>query len=152
VRPARFPASRSACRTHFPEGYRLEPLTREQFAEAFGEQAAELLQFCEPYAPSFGLAGHPERFRPGGHARGEFWVCIFLSGPPALYRSALDACLRAPSEIRCAGAEINARVAPASFATPDPSLPAFKAIRWRDGLHLSRPRSQSGAAVGNSGF
>ncbi|HEU4409216.1 MAG TPA: hypothetical protein VFS43_28415 [Polyangiaceae bacterium] len=80
---------RAACRAHFPEGYRLEPLTREQFAEAFGELAAELLQFCEPYAPSFGLAGHPERFRPEGHARGEFWVCIFLAGPPALYRSAL---------------------------------------------------------------
>jgi hypothetical protein len=79
----------STCRTHFPEGYRLEPLTRERFAEAFGELAADLLAFAEPYAPSFGLAGHPERFRPEGHARGEFWVCVFLSGPPALYRNAL---------------------------------------------------------------
>ncbi len=80
---------RSACRTHFPEGYRLEPLTRAQFDEAFGESAGELLAFCEPYAPTFGLAGHPERFHPDEHARGEFWVCVFLSGPPALYRSAL---------------------------------------------------------------
>jgi hypothetical protein len=78
----------SACRTHFPEGYRLEPLTAAQFSEAFGESAGELLRFCEPYAPSFGLAGHPERFRPEGHARGEFWVCVFLSGQPALYRNA----------------------------------------------------------------
>ncbi|HEU4537614.1 MAG TPA: hypothetical protein VFS00_26020, partial [Polyangiaceae bacterium] len=80
---------RSACRTHFPKGYCLEPLTAEQFHEAFGEEAAELLRFCEPYAPTFGLAGHPERFRPEESSRGDFWVCIFLAGPPALYRSAL---------------------------------------------------------------
>ncbi|MCU0681949.1 MAG: hypothetical protein MUF34_06780 [Polyangiaceae bacterium] len=80
---------RSACRTHFPKGYRFEPLTREQFTAAFGEETGELVRFCEPYSPTFGLAGHPERFRPDEHARGEFWVCIFLAGPPALYRSAL---------------------------------------------------------------
>ena len=80
---------RSACRTHFPKGYRFEPLTREQFVEAFGEATGELLSFSEAYAPTFALVGHPERFRPGEHARGEFWVCLFLSGPPGLYRSAL---------------------------------------------------------------
>jgi hypothetical protein len=78
-----------ACEAHFPPGYRLEPLTREQFFAAFGEDAAELLGFCELYSPSFGLVGHPERFHPERHARGDFWVCIFLAGPPSLSTSAL---------------------------------------------------------------
>jgi hypothetical protein len=78
-----------ACGEHFPPGYLLEPLAREQFERAFGAAAAELLRFCEPYSPAFGLAGHPERFRPEAHTRGEFWVCVFVPGPPALYRSAL---------------------------------------------------------------
>jgi hypothetical protein len=79
----------AACGAHFPEGYRVEPLTREQFVGAFGEAAGELLTFGEPYAPAFALVGHPDRFRPGEHARGEFWVCLFLSGSPRLYRNAL---------------------------------------------------------------
>jgi hypothetical protein len=81
----------AARRAYFPTGYRFVARTVAQFTKEFGamDGVAELLAFCAPLRPQFGLTGPREWFDPTAADRGSFWICIFLGSRRALGRTVL---------------------------------------------------------------
>jgi hypothetical protein len=81
----------AARRVYFPTGYRFVAQTAALFTKEFGkvDGVADLLAFCAPLKPQFGLTGAREWFDPTAADRGSFWICIFLSSRQALGRTVL---------------------------------------------------------------
>ena len=81
----------AARRAFFPPNYNFVPLTSSGFRRDYGtvKGVRELLSFCAPLRPEFGLTGSPDEFNPDGDPLGGFWICLFLKGKKVLGQNAL---------------------------------------------------------------
>ena len=91
VIPTTLQTFRGARRAHFPLDYKVTPLTRGQFEDAFGDRpgVADLLQSLAPLEIDVGFVSAPGRFDPDAHSRGVFWICLFVHGEGRFGRNVL---------------------------------------------------------------